>query len=85
MNFTIFDVCKLIYEPGSPVVVFNAVTKMYQGKMTLGVRNYTFYYFGKEIVYDKFSRLIPQVDKMRHWQEEGHTVADIIELKDRYR
>jgi hypothetical protein len=81
VSFTIFDACKLIYEPGCPVVVYNAITKTYQGKTTISVRNYTFYYFGKEIVYDKFCRFIPQVDNMKRWQEEGNTVSDILELK----
>lgn len=65
VDFTIFDAHKLIHEPGSPVVVFNATTKYYQGKITLNVRNYTFYYFGKEIVYDKFCGCINQLDKIR--------------------
>lgn len=85
IDFTIFDAHKLIHEPGSPVVIFNGITNYYRGKITLNVKNYTFYYFGKDIVYDKFCPFIYQLERIKEWQDEGKTVADIEDKSRKYR
>lgn len=61
IDFTVFGNQKLVYEPGSPAVIYNCVVKTYQNKKILTIRNYTSYYFGQEIVYSKFAKIIPQV------------------------
>lgn len=66
-DFTIFDAHKLTHDPGSPTVILNALTNIYNGKKSLISRNYTFFYFGKETVYEKFIHSIPQLQGIKKW------------------
>lgn len=55
--------------------MYNAPVKLYQGKKTLGVANSTFFYFGRENVYDRFCKFIPQLEHIRKWEWEGNSIS----------